>query len=159
MTYPVKYRKHHVELFLLLLLGHVARWMAQLWEEASQVHQAERVVLGAALLLPWPPHDPFHHVHLERLRQGKGSPAGERNELIPQNFSILIPWHGIFYIFRLCLCNDFPYKGNRISDVFKKAICVDCLWFVYQIKYRDKFMAGINIFTPPPQRIADIQYI
>lgn len=76
LTHPVKYRKHHVELLLLLLLGHVTRRVAQLGEEASQVHQAESVVLRAALLLPRPPHDPFHHVHLERLCQGKGSPVG-----------------------------------------------------------------------------------
>lgn len=81
-TYPVKNRKHHVELLLLLLLGHVARRVAQLGEEAPQVHEAERVVLGAALVLPGPPHDPFHHVHLERLCQGKGSPADDRE--IPQ---------------------------------------------------------------------------
>lgn len=80
-TYPVKHRKHHVELLLLLLLGHVTRRVAQLGEEAPQVHQAERVVLRAALLLPRPPHDPFHHVHLERLCQGKGSPAEKKTDL------------------------------------------------------------------------------
>lgn len=77
-TYPVKYRKHHVELLLLLLLSHVAWRVAQFREQASQVHQAQCVVLGAALLLPRPPHDPLHHVHLERLCQGKGSPVEGR---------------------------------------------------------------------------------
>lgn len=81
VTYPVKYRKHHVELLLLFLLGHVAWRVAQFGEEASQVHQAQRVVLGAALLLPRPPHDPFHHVHLERLCQSKGSPADRREDV------------------------------------------------------------------------------
>lgn len=80
-TYPVKYGKHHVELLLLLLLGHVARGVAQFREEASQVHQAQSIVLGAALLLPGPPHDPLHHVHLERLCQGKGGPADGRKEV------------------------------------------------------------------------------
>lgn len=64
VTYPVKYGKHHIELLLLLLLGHVARRVAQFREEASQVHQTQGVVLGTALLLPRPPHDPLHHVHL-----------------------------------------------------------------------------------------------
>ena len=81
MTYPVKYGKHHVELLLLLLLGHVARRVAQLGEKASQVHQAQRVVLGAALLLPRPTHDPLHHVHLERLCETKGGPADRRGEV------------------------------------------------------------------------------
>lgn len=64
LTHPVEYWEHHVELLLLLLLGHVARRVAQLGEEAAQVHEAQSVVLGAALLLPRPPHDPLHHVHL-----------------------------------------------------------------------------------------------
>lgn len=81
-THPVKHRQHHVELLLLLLLGHVARRVAQLGEQAPQVHQAQGVVLGAALLLPRPPHDPLHHVHLERLCQGKGSPVWGEERLI-----------------------------------------------------------------------------
>lgn len=40
------------------------RRVAQLGEEPSEVHQAQGVVLRAALLLPRPPHDPLHHVHL-----------------------------------------------------------------------------------------------
>lgn len=75
VTHPVKYGQHHVELLLLLLLGHVARRVAQLGEQAAQVHQAQGVVLRAALLLPRPPHDPLHHVHLERLCQTKSGPA------------------------------------------------------------------------------------
>lgn len=75
MTHPVKYGQHHVELLLLLLLGHVARWVAQLGEQAAQVHQAKGVVLRAALLLPRPPHDPLYHVHLERLCQTKSGPV------------------------------------------------------------------------------------
>lgn len=37
-THPVEYWKHHVQLLLLLLLGHVARRVAQLGEEAAQMH-------------------------------------------------------------------------------------------------------------------------
>lgn len=81
VTHPVKYGKHHIELLLLLLLGHVARRVAQLGEEAAQVHQTQGVVLGAALLLPRPPHDPLHHVHLERLCQTKGGPADRKMEV------------------------------------------------------------------------------
>lgn len=81
VTHPVKYGKHHIELLLLLLLGHVARRVAQLGEEAAQVHQTQGVVLRAALLLPRPPHDPLHHVHLERLCQTKGGPADRKMEV------------------------------------------------------------------------------
>lgn len=63
-TYPVKHGEHHVELLLLLLLRHVARRVTEFGEEAPQVHQTQGIVLGAALLLPRPPHDPLHHVHL-----------------------------------------------------------------------------------------------
>lgn len=63
-THPVKHRQHHVQLFFLLFLGHVSWRMAQLGEEPAEVHQAQGVVLWTALLLPRPPHDPLHHVHL-----------------------------------------------------------------------------------------------
>lgn len=39
VTYPVEYRKHHIELLLLLLLGHVARRVTEFREQASQMHQ------------------------------------------------------------------------------------------------------------------------
>lgn len=64
LSHPVENRQHHVELLLLLLLCHVARRVAELREEAAQVHESQRVVLRAALLLPRPPHDPLHHIHL-----------------------------------------------------------------------------------------------
>lgn len=76
--HPVEDGQHHVQLLLLLLLGHVSGRMAEFGEEAAQVHQAQRVVLGTAFLLPWPAHDPLHHVHLERLRQAKASPGNWR---------------------------------------------------------------------------------
>lgn len=41
--------------------------MAQLSEEPAEVHQSQGIVLRAALLLPWAPHDPLHHVHLGGL--------------------------------------------------------------------------------------------
>lgn len=63
-THPVEHGQHHVQLLFLLFLGHVPRRMAQLAEEAAEVHQAQGVVLRTALLLPRPPHDPLHHVHL-----------------------------------------------------------------------------------------------
>lgn len=61
---PIKHWQHHVQLLLLLLLSHVPGRVAQLGEETAQVHQAQGVVLRAALLLPRPPHDSLHHVHL-----------------------------------------------------------------------------------------------
>lgn len=79
VTYPVKDGQHHVEFLLLLLLSHVTRGMAQFREEATEMHQAQRIVLGTALLLPWPPHDSLYHVHLQRLCQGKGSPVEDRD--------------------------------------------------------------------------------
>lgn len=78
--HPVKDGQHHVEFLLLLFLGHVTRWVAQLGEEAAQVHEAQRVVLRAALVLPRPPHDPLHHVHLQRLLQAKAGPEGEEKQ-------------------------------------------------------------------------------
>lgn len=75
VPYPVKDGQHHVELLLLLLLSHVTRRVAQLREEAAQVHEAQRVVLRAALVLPRPPHDPLHHVHLQWLLQAKAGPV------------------------------------------------------------------------------------
>lgn len=77
-TYPVEDGQHHVELLLLLLLRHVSGRMAEFGEEAAQVHQAQGVVLGAALLLTRPPHDPLHHVHLQRLAQDEARPERKR---------------------------------------------------------------------------------
>lgn len=102
-TYPVKDGQHHVELLLLLLLGHVTRGVAQLGEEAPQVHEAQRVVLGAALLLPGPAHDPLHHVHLERLRQAKGSPAGWG-----EGGSLLECLALVIFIFKILLVESEP---------------------------------------------------
>lgn len=75
VPHPVKDGQHHVELLLLLLLGHMTWWVAQLREEPTEVHEAQRVVLRAALVLPRPPHDPLHHVHLQRLLQAKAGPV------------------------------------------------------------------------------------
>lgn len=66
-AYPVKHRQHHVKFFFLFFLGHVPWRMAELCEEATQMHQTQRVVLRATLLLPWPAHDPLHHIHLDWL--------------------------------------------------------------------------------------------
>ncbi len=74
LSHPVENRQHHVELLLLLFLCHVARWVAELREETAQVHESQRVVLWAALLLPWPPHDPLHHIHFQRLLEAEASP-------------------------------------------------------------------------------------
>lgn len=79
-AHPVKDGQHHVELLLLLLLGHVTRRVAQLREETAQVHEAQCVVLRAALVLPRPPHDPLHHVHLRRLLQAKAGPETKTNQ-------------------------------------------------------------------------------
>lgn len=74
-THPVKHWQHHVQLLLLFLLSHVPRRMAQLSEEPAEVHQSQGVVLRAALLLPWAPHDPLHHVHLGGLVINTCNPA------------------------------------------------------------------------------------
>lgn len=127
-TYPVKHRKHHVELLLLLLLCHVTRRVAQFWEKAAQVHQAQRIVLGAALLLPRPPHDPLHHVHLERLCQGKGSPAEQRQEVNP-SYGTLTPYR-VEYI------NCFGQVPSQVP-VFGESgnrtqlhLCLTLIWYL-----------------------------
>lgn len=65
LAYPVKNRQHHVKFFFLFFLGHVPWRMTELCEEATKMHQAQRIILGATLLLPWPAHDPLHHIHLD----------------------------------------------------------------------------------------------
>lgn len=80
LAYPVKNRQHHVKLFFLFFLGHVSWRMTELCEEATQMHQAQCIILGATLLLPWPAHDPLHHIHLDWLLEAPLYPVQKEKQ-------------------------------------------------------------------------------
>ena len=87
-THPVKHWQHHVQLLFLFLLGHVPRRVAQLCEEPAEVHQSQGIVLRAAFLLPRPPHDPLHHVHLGWVVINSSNSAGRCSYTNRQNIIV-----------------------------------------------------------------------
>lgn len=83
--------------------------MAELGEETAQVHESQRVVLWAALLLPWPPHDPLHHIHFQRLLEAEASP--NRADKYTKE--------------RFCEMEEMKVRGGKKSKMSGKLI-VDC---------------------------------
>lgn len=65
--------------------------VAELCEETPQVHQPQRIVLGAALLLPGPAHDPLHHIHPDWLPELPGVLCRNKHKPLSARKSGTIP--------------------------------------------------------------------